>query len=146
MPSGSQHGSDPPFTNEPQYCPTCGTVADEHESRPCLDSWVHTAFMGHASDEDLEVPAYSAEEGVGGCDIVMETPRWPRSWIVRGLEGGGFGIGERIPFDASERTGPAIIRYVARADDLPLAVCRAAVCAPPWGQHRLELSVPFPPR
>jgi hypothetical protein len=109
---------------EAPLCPACGLVATVHPPGPCLDRWVHTAFLQQHVDADSQVPEYSAVPQQRCLDTVIKTLRWPESFaVVHTSE--GCTVARRVRANAEN----VFFHKVASAHDLPLAVCRAAVCA-----------------
>ena len=105
-------------------CPACGLIATAHPPGPCLDRWVHGAFLQQQANPDSQVPAYSAVPQQRCLDTVINAPRWPESFAVFQTSQ-GCTVGRRV----RQSTESVYFHTVASASDLPVAVCRAAACA-----------------
>ena len=105
-------------------CPACALTATEHPPGPCLDRWVHMAFLQQQVNPDSEAPAYSAVPQQRCLDTVINAPRWPESFAVVQTSQ-GCTVARRVRRSAEN----VYFHMVSSAHDLPLAVCRAAVCA-----------------
>jgi hypothetical protein len=116
---------------EPPLCPVCRLQATVHPAGHCLDRWVHVAFLQQAVENDLQVPPYSAMPQQRCLDAVTNAPRWPDSFAVIHTSQGST-VGRRVRADAEH----LYFHIVAAADNLPLAICRAAVCAALEGGDR----------
>jgi hypothetical protein len=82
------------------------------------------AFLQQQVNADSQVPAYSAVPRQPCLDTVINTPLWPASFaVVHTSE--GCTVARRVRANAEN----VFFHKVASAHDLPLAVCRAAVCA-----------------
>ena len=111
-------------------CPFCGSLAHVHAASPCLDRWVHRTFLGRALGEHQQAPPYSATPRQQCLEEVIQAPRWPETFAVMQTSL-GCTVG-RLAGCLMQVSEPYIdYDIVAAADNLPLAVCRAAVCAPP---------------
>jgi hypothetical protein len=82
------------------------------------------AFLQQQVNRDSEAPAYSAVPQQPCLDTVINAPRWPASFAVVQTSQ-GCTVARRVRRSAEK----VYFHMVSSADDLPLAVCRAAVCA-----------------
>jgi transcriptional regulator with XRE-family HTH domain len=113
-------------------CPDCGCLATTHPPGACLDRWVHTAFLGQSITD--KSPPYSVTPPHPSLEALIGAPLWPETFAVMLTSQGctvGRKVGEAPDFENYE--------IVAAADNLPLAVCRAAVSASPSGNRRLHI-------
>jgi hypothetical protein len=132
-----QRGSEPPWTRETLRCPRCRARADEHREGECLDRWVHEAFLGKRLAEAETPPPYSQNLVTPLFDDVVDHEGWPRNWALT-KTGDGWAVGEK--------TTQYTLTPAAEGEWVMLAVCRAAMCAPDWGDVKLEVLVPVPRR
>jgi hypothetical protein len=115
-------------------CPTCGVSAIAHPSSPCLDSWVHTAFLGRALGPEDEPPPYSTVPAHPSLDDLINAPRWPQSFAVVQTS-----LGCTVGRKTARSRDYEHYEIVSAAENLPLAVCRAAVRIPPNGDSALTI-------
>ena len=114
-------------------CPECGVPATEHPAGGCLDRWVHTAFLGRTLTAHEQAPPYSADPRHPALDDLINAPRWPEAFAVMQTT-----LGCTVGVKVSESPGYENYDVIAAAGNFPLAVCRAAVCAP-LGESALQI-------
>ena len=116
-------------------CPECGECATEHPAGRCLDRWVHTAFLGRTLTLLEQPPPYSTVPQHPALEDVIKAPQWPEEFAVMQTSL-GCTVGRRL----STSIGYEDYEVVAAADNLPLAVCRAAPCAAGLGDKPLRIT------
>ena len=105
-------------------CHECGVAATVPPPGSCLDGGsTRHSFNTHARG-DSHVPPYSAMPQQRCLSVVIDAPRWPGSFAVIQTSQ-GCTVGRRVRGDVEY----LYFHVVAAADNLPLAICRAAVCA-----------------
>jgi hypothetical protein len=108
---------------EPQRCPSCGCEATVHVAGECLDRWVHQTFLGRTLSENETPPPYSSWPQQPCLHDVIHAPRWAESAAVMQTSEGctvGVSVGRSADY--------IHFGVITTANNLPLAVCRAAVC------------------
>ena len=116
-------------------CPICGAVAVSHCAGPCLDRWVHGAFLQRPLAAEDEAPPYSASPQQRCLDDLIAAPRWPQGLAVMQTS-----LGCTVARQVRRSVGLHHYDVVAAAANLPLAVCRAAVCVAPGGTAFLDIT------
>ena len=107
---------------KPQSCPSCDCEATIHVAGECLDRWVHHNFLGHNLSADETPPPYSSLPQHPYLNDVINARKWAESAAVMQTSDGctvGVCVG---------RSGDYLhFEVITSANNLPLAVCRAAV-------------------
>ena len=115
-------------------CPSCGVEATFHNAGACLDRWVHEAFLRLTTTPASQPPPYSASPRHPSLEEVIAARRWPRSFVVVQTSHGCT-----VSREVRRSSDTVYLHVVAAADNLPLAVCRAAVCVTDPGDTALKI-------